>query len=245
MKIVFRHIDPYEIILNYFPELVKSIDEKDVEIFAEDTFSSITPFPRSHVSVTQILHEDSKRFETYLDWKQRTVKLWVCMYNTILNGPLPLHTDIPCWWCRCNFDTSPLGVPIQYVSEPEDHIRRGIQAWLEKNNLPTEDLEYFETDGIVCSFPCMKAYILHEGRRKEQYRESLTLMSLLYSRIYGKVEAIEEAGDWRLIDRWGGHLSPLEYRERYGKVYYTETHMTKKPLMYSVGNYIQEYSVIS
>ena len=116
---------------------------------------------------------------------------------------------------------------------------------LKKRNLPVDTIDFFETEGIFCSFPCTKAYISEELKKGNiRYKDSPTLFTLLYLKLYGKVVVIEKAADWRNIDTWGGHLSINHYRGTFCKLQYKSTCNVKRPFMYSIGTYVEEIKQI-
>lgn len=193
-------------------------------------------------NVTSLIHENSKKYVTFLDPHQSSVKMWITMLDYVTGGPLPVSTDKACWWCRDTFISCPIGAPIKYhshkLSGPKKEI---IENNLRKYNLPTDTNDFFETEGIFCSFPCVKAYISEELKKGNiLYKDSTTLLSLLYFKLYGIVLVIDKAPTWRLIDKWGGHLPINHYRASYCKLEYTTTCNIKRPLMYSVGTLIEE-----
>lgn len=202
------------------------------------------------VRLTDILHErdrKSRRCVTFLDACKNPLKLWVNMIDLTQVGALPRITRKPCWWCRNTFTSQPLGCPIRYNPEattPLD-IERITQKFVEAN-LPTDQgTDFFETEGLFCTFSCVKAYILDEISRTKsnKYKEALTLLSLLYFKVFKSNDDIPVAGSWRLLTDFGGHLTPEEYRASCGLVEYIETPNIRRPLMYASSFYVQEKRV--
>ena len=55
----------------------------------------------------------------------------------LIGKPLPLNTDIYCFWCKHSFNSIPIGCPLSYDNTNDIYI----------------------TDGLFCSFNCTLAYI--------------------------------------------------------------------------------------
>lgn len=198
------------------------------------------------IGVSDILHEKgkiSKRSILFLDPHKSEVKLWGNMLDLTSQGPLPRFTNMPCWWCRNRFSTHPIGCPIRYVQCSDEIEEERIKERFAEMNLSHDSgYDFFETEGIFCTFPCVKAYILDEMSRtkSEKYKISMTLLTLLYQKFFGELIIIPTAGSWRTGANWGGHLTPSEYRASTGLLEYTETVNTHRPYMYSSSNWIRE-----
>ena len=161
------------------------------------------------------------------------------MLNFVDNKYLPVYTDKPCWWCGYSFKTSPIGLPIRYYpSNGNDSIK----DFLIKSNLSADTNDFFETEGIFCSFPCCKAFML-DKHFNTRYKNSMTLISLLYYKLYNERININAAPSWKLLKQWGGSLSIEEFRESFCKYVYCITSNIKRPFMFSTGVYIEEIKI--
>lgn len=204
-------------------------------------------------TVNELLHEKNKYKNTskiFLDPRYKTkCKFWACMIDKTQAGPLPLTTSNPCWWCRSTFTTIPMGCPVAYNKECKDELyRERILEKFAQTNISLDDgTDFFETEGIFCSFPCTKSYIMEQisKTRSGKYTNALTLLSLLHNKLTGSevLTDITSAPSWKLLSEWGGHLTPDEFRSSVNQLSYTETSNTKRPLMYSCSQYIQEKRV--
>jgi hypothetical protein len=175
----------------------------------------------------------------FLDQNKTKVLLRINMYDEVSNKQLPIYTDKPCWWCREKFKTSPLGLPLRYFAKDNNtKIKKEVTKHLNISNIDPKDFDFFETEGLFCSFPCCKAYILDQNDIR--YQKSVTLLSLLYFRLYGEIININSAPSWKVIDKWGGHLSIEEFRDSFCKVTYIITPNIKRPFMFSCGALIEE-----
>ena len=82
--------------------------------------------------------------------------------------------------------------------------------------------EYYETDGIFCSFNCCKAFI-NDNKHKKMYNQSLTLLMRMYNEMFGvTIHVIDSAPHWRVLKEYGGNLSIIEFRNSFSKADYEE-----------------------
>lgn len=73
------------------------------------------------------------------------------------------HTDVCCWWCCHNFDSVPIGIPIDYNSKTNK----------------------FRVKGIFCGFSCLLAY----KKSDSQFDNAITtsLIPFMYKKLTGKL----------------------------------------------------------
>jgi hypothetical protein len=142
--------------------------------------------------------------------------------NLVDKKRLPEKTDLCCWHCTEPFHTRPLGLPLKYVpdfflstfrSDKED-----AQPSVYKTDVYTKECkedvymrDYFETEGIFCSFPCMIAYGTARSSKIE-YKNWRGLVPRLHKKIYEKELVWRCAPDPRLLKKFGGHLSIEDFR---------------------------------
>lgn len=226
------NINPYEILSKYYSNDSNNEDSsEDIE----------TPVTFAEYSVADLVHEKdrlSRRSVMFLDSNKSPYKIWLNMIDIAQQGALPLHTSKPCWWCRHTFSTHPIGCPIRYHSQTNQtqEEKNRIANVFKLLNLPEgTGTDYFDTEGIFCSFPCVKAYALSEYSRthSKKYVQSLTLLTLL-RRVLCDTSPSKTpiAGDWRILAEYGGHLQIQEYRASFGVLSYSDTTNTKRPFMY-------------
>lgn len=158
---------------------------------------------------------------SFPDQTQHQVKMWVNMVSTPGGGipSLPVSTNQRCWWCRSAFLSFPLGCPVRYYKSSAAY-----RTMLSDNNLQSGD-DYFETEGIFCSLSCVKAYIASQP--SALYANSLSLLSLLQRKLYGRNDTIPTAPSWKLLPEYGGHLT----REEWSSSKLVETPNMRRPLM--------------
>jgi len=202
-------------------------------------------------SSVNFLHEKDKkkrRGMLFIDPQRGQVKTWATMIDVTIGGALPRFTKKPCWSCRNRFNTHPIGCPIKFNPTPKNPVlvNRLKERFKEMNIIFDENnLDFFETDGIFCSFPCVKFYILDQisKTKSSKYKKALEYLSLMYYRISGDMIIIPSAPTWKLSVDWGGHLTPVEYRASIGHLEYNETLNVLRPYMFCSSNWIREKKI--
>lgn len=106
----------------------------------------------------------------------------------------PRKTDIACWHCTYEFDTTPCSIPYKVQSIP-----------YKKNN--KEYLVY----GSFCSFNCAKAYLLITYTNEKW--EKLSYLNQLYFNIYNEYIDIHSAPPKEVLIKYGGQLTIDEFRK--------------------------------
>lgn len=161
-----------------------------------------------------------------------------------------------CYWCRNPFESRPIGCPVNYIPNQAvknyySHISRDFYTIKEDVTSDTEvsDMEgiskrkgdYYETDGVFCSFNCCSAYI-HANKHNRLYDNSMCLLRKIYSDITGINNAvIVPAPSWRTLDQYGGFLNIIRFREGFNKIEY-DTHGTYRDTVdfQSIGTIYEE-----
>jgi hypothetical protein len=197
---------------------------------------------------------------SFLDETKKIHKCQVSMID-FNSGKNISKLQYNCYWCRNPFTTAPIGCPIKYISSQAvkqyfSEISRDKYIIKENINLDRkniidgdkridiEEKEYYETDGVFCSFNCCCAYI-KDNKHNLLYAHSEVLLTEIYNQIFGNdIKKIEQAPHWRLIDKYGGHLTIEDFRESFNKVEY-ESHgisrTFKKNLFKSIGMLYEEH----
>ena len=195
----------------------------------------------------------------------RSQKRGVISMVDYLGNPLPEHTDKYCFWCHHPFDTPPLGVPVKYVPSEaikryksdnitrlaiefiDDHRRRQLREEFEVSSLFTQNPDelshttlivengFYLTDGIVCSFECMKAFI-EANRHDTLYSRSAMYMRRMVRQKFGDIQ-INAAGSYRLLKVYGGNLDISEFRQNFATLIYEDLHnpLYEHPVQKSIG----------
>ena len=241
---VLRGLNASQTILSHYVRVKKPINfDEDGEGDQTLPQTIIQDQEIADIPMSQLLNEKSKRAYYFLDTHKTQNKYWCNMIDVLNNGPLPSSTSKPCWWCRHSFNSRPIGCPTSYYPCSSDCVDTArVKEKLEDAGLPTDTLDFFETDGMFCSFPCVKAYILDKGA-KAKYKNSAGLLSLLFKLVHGMYMEIPRAPSWMVLKAYGGHLTILEFRATFGKLAYEETTGGRRPYMFASARYIAEIKI--
>lgn len=143
-----------------------------------------------------------------------------------------------CFWCRHPFKSRPIGCPIKYISSQaikkyHSHISRDTYTIKEnitrkrRQNLDnTNDIfsvnicEYYETDGVFCSFNCCQAWIINNKHDRRYDRSSMLLMKMYNDMLNTMITIISPAPHWRTLEQYGGHLNIMKFRDGFNNVDY-------------------------
>ena len=114
----------------------------------------------------------------------------ITLLNELINkNDRPKQTNILCFWCNSKFEGCPWGIPTKYVNDK------------------------FELYGIFCSPKCTLAHILQNYQNDDYIWETVSLLNLLYFKIYGKYENLIPSLDKISLKQFGGSLDEEQYRE--------------------------------
>lgn len=191
---------------------------------------------------------EKMRAEYFLDSKKNRVKTWSTMMDRTTNDILPLYTNKPCRNCHHTYETHPLGCPIKYIphhSDSNDPKRKKIEGFLKANNFPCSSTDYFETECMFCSFPCIKSYIMSKlsiTPSSYMYTNALTHLSLMYKKLFSlkTLPTIPSAHDIETLSSYGGHLSIMEYRNTMGLLQFDKFVNVKRPMMFASFSHMEE-----
>ncbi len=131
-----------------------------------------------------------------------------------------------CFWCRLSYNQEPLHCPIKFhpkqiIKKFENtHILKGnVEDSVVVNDTQDYDVGYFEVDGSFCSWSCVISFI-----RDNKHNPLFSQSEQLVYKMRGKYTSIVPAPHWRMLDMYGGSLSPLEMRKKIGTDNYQEFH---------------------
>jgi len=201
--------------------------------------------------IIRINKDPRRRHFSFLDNNKKT-KHCVMTMTSAIGKKIPDKTDNLCFWCKHKFDTSPIGCPVS-LREPicdivshnavfdktvtrtrtlSNHENTYIREHDEIKTLRDcgndvhikGNVKEFITDGIFCSFNCIKAFI-NDNRSDNLYSRSDSLLSLLYKYCTGSYYdgRITPAPDWRLLSGFGGHLTISEFRKSFDTINFVNT----------------------
>ena len=100
----------------------------------------------------------------------------------------PLTTKIACFWCCHQFECTPWGIPVKYFDGK------------------------FQLFGIYCSANCTLSGIVHGNQLPENLWERVSLLNLLYFKVYGIYDNLIPAPDKMALKMFGGSLDIADYR---------------------------------
>lgn len=204
--IKLSNINPALLDKKYNMKEVKNIMEKDLVEFSQmsDNQKKKKVYKKSDIDKLQtdlenlgISDNKPKNYDTIVSNNMK-IKAYSCFKEEFLNCEIPSTTNIFCWWCRHSVpkEVHPLGLPIRYSKD------------------------YFDTEGIFCSFNCMCSY-LHDNLNNNLYKDSSTLIYLMYKSIFGEFPIkmnLKKAPSWKLLKQYGGSLTIEEFREMFNTV---------------------------
>jgi hypothetical protein len=117
----------------------------------------------------------------------------------------------------------------------------------QNNVLTINKEEYYNCDGVFCSFNCCKAFI-KDNKFNSLYDQSDILLNKLFIDIMKytnpdlstKAVTINPAPSWRLLEEYGGHLNINEFRENFNKVSYEFHGIIREKIFKPIGHVYEE-----
>ena len=216
---------------------IEKIDQKYGITFVSNITSSSTEQPINTTKITD-LNTDKKSLElvSFLDESKRLHKCYITMID--FNSKSNIKSlGYNCFWDRHSFTTTPIGCPIKYIPSQavkayyseisrdnyiiKENITPDRQEIMSTNlRLSINKNEFYETDGIFCSFNCCQAFI-KDNKHNIMYNHSETLLTEIYNNLFGdSISIIESAPHWRLLQEYGGHHTIDSFRESFNKIEY-------------------------
>jgi hypothetical protein len=201
---------------------------------------------------------DDKTIYSFIDDSKKDSKIHLTMKDYLNGEYLPQKTNIYCFWCRSAFNTIPIGCPIKYCSSQleksyfseitkdkyiiKENITSEKREFLENKLIGEEtkrkekfniiEKEYYETDGVFCSFNCCLAFIT-ENKSNSFYKHSQTLLKKIYFDIYKAIpENLSPSPSWRLLKEYGGDLSIYDFRKNLNRIEYVNNGLIKNNLKF-------------
>lgn len=177
--------------------------------------------------ITTIVSKDKKKIHSYLS-----------MFDIVTDKKMPSETTIPCHGCRRRFTSQPIGIPIDF--HPSYYVSKNDPTKIKRLTVKEREtlessgensivyMDYFDTEGIVCSFNCIITCI--EDSPSPIYKKTLSLISMMYKMIFGvyPIQKIIKAPSWRMREEYGGPLSDEEFEGVLQTVKFTDTQQCQK-----------------
>lgn len=231
---VLRDINTEEVDSKYDIKLISNISNTNDLI------------PKNTTKISELTDKNTTEIVSFLDETKRLHKCNISMVDFKNKEELNDYMKYNCFWCRHPFDTRPLGCPISYVSKIatttyvseisretysiKENITQSkcfIKKRNDKNtltkNCEVNENNYYQTDGIFCSFNCISAFII-DNKHNRLYDLSRMLLIKMYNDIMNtkntEIVIIKSAPHWKLLTEYGGHLNIKEFRSGFNKIDY-------------------------
>jgi len=206
--------------------------------------------PTNTTTITELNELDkntSLDIVSFLDESKRLYQCNACMIDFSTQENTENLKGYNCYWCKNPFKSVSIGCPINYISSKvvkkyhsevskDDYIIKENITKYKRNLLDNKTLfisknkahieiqkeEYYETDGIFCSFNCCKAYI-KDNKHNNLYEQSDNLLIKLYKDMHDNKNdniKINPAPHWRLLKIYGGYLTIEQFRDNFNKCTY-------------------------
>lgn len=181
---------------------------------------------------------------SFLDESKQLRKCAISMIDFQSDKKLDdMKTRYKCFWDR-NYipdNVRPIGCPIKYIpskatktyiseiSKEKYSIRENVTKnkaiELEMKNdsrIKIDEENYYQTDGVFCSFNCCMAYIHSpENKNNPIYRYSEALLLKMYNSLnVDSAVEILPAPHWRTLVEFGGYLTIDQFRQSFNRVSY-------------------------
>lgn len=223
----------YRKIIDEFFYLKNNVNEKEIVLSNNNQEEISNNIMYGNTQLSSSKSNEIKKHVTMVDFSK-------------MNGVMPSATDKNCWWCRNKFSNQPIGIPIMYYPDTNAFELGAssngvlIQKYFEKENIILNENDFFDVEGIFCSFPCCKAYI-KEHQFNSKYKYSQSNLTLLYAKLYEELDLdIPCAPSWKILEDYGGTLTIEQFRDSVDKKYYNLTTNIKRPYMFITGIYFEE-----
>jgi hypothetical protein len=249
-----------------YPFVLKDIDIEEISkrygfSYNQEICNINKIFPRDNVTkLDEIIITPENEF-SYLDETKNKRKFIITLIDCTTKEKLKL---VQCFWCRHSFDSTPLGCPIKYVphcivkkyfsyitkdyytiKEEISNTRfEELKADIQDTELTVIQLaqnDYYETDGVFCSFNCCLAWI-KDNPTNNLYINSIYLLHEIYNKCFDTQHQIQAAPHWRLLTGFGGHMSIYDFRSSFNKIIYDNSHVIKTiPKTKPIGMVFEEF----
>ena len=119
-----------------------------------------------------------------------------------------------------NLDKENIFYDIKYLTskEREDYEKN---PKTDKSKLVKK--EYFDGEGIFCSFNCMLSFQHENNSKNVKYKDTAALIYLLYFYIFDKYpDNIIKASNWKMLKEFGGDQTIEEFRKNFSIVSFSD-----------------------
>ena len=132
----------------------KVLVQKLETLHNDDSF--INRLMNSDYSTNEKIEERQKSIESKVQYENRKKGFFEILFKFVHNKEWLEKTDVCCWWCCHEFDTMPIGLPLDFNGKSKR----------------------FRVRGVFCSFACMVSY-----KNDQRYKNIDSLVKYLYKKI--------------------------------------------------------------
>ena len=130
------------------------------------------------------------------------------------NGEWPLNTSVACYWCCHRFDTTPFGVPIEYVKPVVGAANTAVNelaATPDELTKQRNNCEHFRVFGCFCSLECAAAHNFNSTENHDEIWERYNLINMLARKI-GYKSLVKPAPNRLALKLFGGYMEIDQFR---------------------------------
>lgn len=250
-----------------YPFVLKDLDIEEISkrygfSYNQEICNINKLIPRDNVTkLDEIIITPENEF-SYLDETKNKRKFLITMVDYTTKEKLK---PLKCFWCKHLFETTPLGCPIKYVphcivkkyfsyitkdyytikeeisNERFEELKNEIQPDNDLSTIQLTQNDYYETDGVFCSFNCCLAWI-KDNPNNNLYINSIYLLHEIYNKCFDTQHQIQPAPHWRMLSEFGGHMSIQDFRTSFNKLIYDNSHVIKTiPKTKPIGMVFEEF----
>lgn len=141
--------------------------------------------------------------------KDRVIDIETKKIIHYISSSINFRSGYRCWWCTLLINNEPIGCPIN-LSYPEK-------------------VKTYSTDGVFCSFNCIKAYINDKERVDALYKASHVLLGHMICDIKGIITPVivDPAPDKKMLAEYGGYMTEQQYKDSFDRIVHTEKGIIK------------------
>lgn len=228
--------------------VLKSVDIDELfstEVNKDDDEGYIT---RIDIYPERPVRRRDKHLIEFKDIHKKTLRYYPTMIDLTKGEALilPQYTTLRCHNCHYSFSSVVLGCPIAYKKqECDSYEKKIVETFFEKNNFTLDDdTDFFVTEWVFCSIPCVKGYILKQIsiHNSAKYHHSLTLLTLMIQKMYKQNDYlfVPQTDIKKVLKDYGGHLSIDDLRMKNTSSSFIDTVNMRRPYLFPCSQYMEE-----
>lgn len=238
---------------------LKNIDTEEIEqlygLNVSANFCDTDVQPKNTTKISDLIQAKNPSQIVFFDETRKLHKCVLTMIDFEKRHDISTCDKYSCFWDRHSFDSMPIGCPVKYVSSTATkkyHSEISKDIYTIRENITTlksgriqdpciniDNDSYYETDGVFCSFNCVKAFIL-ENKHNKLYDQSMILLYKMYNELNQTTcGTFDTAPSWRLLKEYGGILDIQAFRSSFNRIDYVDYGIVK-PKCKSIGMAYEE-----